>query len=386
METERKTELRAVTSFLVALGILVGAVFGAIVLVTNARKAKQEETPRALPTVEVFMARKGGHEVIIRSQGVVESRRETKLASEVAGLVTEISPNLKQGGTVAEGEVLLQIDAADYRAALARAEAARADAELALIQEEARAAQAKRDWEQLGRGEATPLVLREPQLASIRARLESAVAEVERAARDVERSTVRAPFAARVRQSPVEVGVVLAPGGMVAELYSAEDLEVRMPLSLEDFGFIGDESRTGIKLRGSIGGEELEWPAEVARVDGEVDRRTLSAYVTLKVLPSGGARPLPPVGLFVHASVKGKALADVCEIPRTALRGENEVIVVTAKNRLEFRRVEVARTTGTRVIVSKGIDDGDRLCLTRLNAPVNGMEVLVEEPAEPAAD
>jgi RND family efflux transporter MFP subunit len=386
METERKSELRAVSSFVIALGILASAAFGAILLVTNARKAKQVETPRAIATVLTFTARKGTHAVTLESQGVVESRRETKLASEVAGRVTEISPNLKRGGIVAEGEVLLQIDAADYRAALARAGAARADAELALVQEEARAAQAKRDWEQLGRGEATPLVLREPQLASIRAALESAEAEVERAARDVERSTVRAPFAARVRQAPVEVGVVLAPGGLVAELYSAEDLEVRMPLSLEDFGFLGDESRTGIKLRGSIGGEELEWPAEVARIDGEVDRRTLSAYVTLKVLPSDGARRFPPVGLFVRAEVKGKVLSDVTEIPRTALRGEDEVILVDADQRLDFRRVEVVRSTGRTLIVSKGIEDGDRLCLTRLNAPVKGMEVLVEEPAEPAAD
>jgi RND family efflux transporter MFP subunit len=386
METERKSELRAVSSFVIALGILASAAFGAILLVTNARKAKQVETPRAIATVLTFTARKGSHAVTLESQGVVESRRETKLASEVAGRVTEISPNLKRGGIVAEGEVLLQIDAADYRAALARAEAARADADLALVQEEARAAQAKRDWEQLGRGEATPLVLREPQLASIRAGLESAEAEVERAARDVERSTVRAPFAARVRQAPVEVGVVLAPGGLVAELYSAEDLEVRMPLSLEDFGFLGDESRTGIRLRGSIGGEELEWPAEVARIDGEVDRRTLSAYVTLKVLPSDGARRFPPVGLFVRAAVKGKVLPDVSEIPRTALRGEDEVIVVDADQRLDFRRIEVVRTTGRTLIVSKGIEDGDRLCLTRLNAPVKGMQVLVEEPAEPAAD
>jgi RND family efflux transporter MFP subunit len=381
MEAERKTELRAVSSFVIALGILGGAALGAILLVTNERKAKQEDIPRAMPTVEVFTAAKGTHAVLIRSQGVVESRRETKLAIEVAGRVTEISPNLKRGGIVAEGEVLLRIDAADYRAALARAEASRADAELALVQEEARAAQARRDWEQLGRGEATPLVLREPQLASIRARLESAQAEVERAARDVERATVRAPFAARVRQAPVEVGVVLAPGGMVAELYSAEDLEVRMPLSLEDFGFLGEESRRGIILRGSIGGEELEWPAEVARIDGEVDRRTLSAHVTLKVLPADGPRRFPPVGLFVHAEVKGKALPDVSEIPRTALRGEDEVIVVDADQRLDFRQVEVLRTTGRTVIVAGGIEAGDRVCLTRLNAPVKGMEVLVEEPA-----
>ena len=386
MEVERKTELRAVTSFVIALAVLGGGVFAAMLLVTNARKAQQEDIPRALLGVEVITVEKGEHTVTIVSQGVVESRRETRLAAEVGGRVKEISPNLKRGGSVAEGEVLVTLEDADYRASLARAEAALADAKLALIQEEARAEQALRDWEKLGRGEASPLVLREPQLSSIRARVESAEAEIERATRDVERTVVRAPFAAGVRQASVEVGAVLAPGGMVAEIYSAEDLEVRLPLSLEDFGFLDQESRRGIELRGSIGGEELMWPAEVARIDGEVDRRTLSAYVTVKVLPGAGSRKLPPVGLFVYASVGGKRFQDVAEIPRTVLHGEDEVIVVSPENRIEFRPIDVLRTTRDSVIVSGGLEDGERLCTTRLNAPVNGMEVNVEEKLQSAGN
>ncbi|WP_193214402.1 efflux RND transporter periplasmic adaptor subunit [Luteolibacter marinus] len=379
MEEERKTELHAVTSFVVALAILGGAVFGLMMLITHARKAEQEDTARALPSVEVITVGKRDHRVAIASQGVVESRRETKLAAEVGGRVTEISPNLKRGGTVKAGELLVKIDDADYQAALARAVAAREDAELALAQEEVRAEQAKLDWEKLGRGKASPLVLREPQLASIRARLESTRAEVERAERDVERTKVQAPFDARVRQAQVEVGAVLAPGGQVAELYSAEDLEVRLPISLEDFGFLDQDSRAGIRLRGTIGGEDLEWPAEVARIDGEVDRRTLSAYVTVKVLPGEGTRRLPPVGLFVYASVLGKEFKEVAEIPRTVLHGADEVIVVKPDNRIEFRKIGILRTTEDRVVVSSGLEDGERINATRLNAPVNGMEVRVEE-------
>jgi RND family efflux transporter MFP subunit len=385
MEEERKTELRAVTSFVIALALLGGAVFGFILLVTNARKAKQQEIPRAVPAVAVHLVEQGDHAVEIRSQGVVESRRETKLAAEVGGLVLSVSPNLKRGGAVAEGEVLVTLDPADYKAALARAEAALADARLALVQEEARAEQALRDWEKLGRGEATPLVRREPQLASARARVASADAEVLRAARDVQRTEIRAPFAARVRQAAVETGAVIAPGGMVADLYSADDLEVRLPLSLEDFGFLDPRSRPAVQLRGRIGGEDFLWPAEVARIDGEVDRKTLSAYVTVKVLAAAGARPLPPVGLFVHATAEGRTLAGVSRIPRTALLGGDRVITVTAENRLDFRDVEVLRTTEDSALVSGGIRPGDRLSITRLNAPVAGMEVRVEEK-QPAAE
>lgn len=385
-EQERKTELRAVTSFALAFLIVAGALFGAILLVVNSRDVKPEDIPRSVPAVALHTVTTGDHAVRIDTQGVVESRRETTLASEVAGRVIEVSPNLKRGGEVTEGEILVRLDAADHRAALARAESALADAQLALVQEEARAEQALRDWEKLGRGEATPLVRREPQLASARARVASAAAEVDRAARDVERTTIRAPFAARVRRSSVEIGGVLAPGGAVADLYAADDLEVRLPLPLEDFGFLDSGRKNGITLRGKIGGREYEWPAEVVRVDGEVDRRTLSAYVTVKILPAEKMPQLPPVGLFVEATVLGRVLEGVAEIPRTALRDANEVMVVDAENRLSFRRVEVVRGTAETVVVSAGLSSGERLCVTRLNAPVNGMEVRVEEGQTPDQD
>src|SRR5690606_31001583 len=129
-----------------------------------------------------------------------------------------------------------------------------------------------------------------------------------------------------------------------------------------------------------------EWPAEVARIDGEVDRRTLSAYVTVKVLPADKPPRLPPVGLFVQAKVPGRKLEDVAEIPRTALRDGDEVMVVDDGNRLRFRKVDIVRGTADTVVVSSGLAAGDRLCVTRLNAPVNGMEVRVEDDGTPDPD
>ena len=376
-------------SFVLILTIIVVTVLGIILLVMNKRVAKEEEKQRIIPVVDVVEVTGLDHAVKILTQGVVESARETKLAAEVGGRVMEISPSFKRGGVVKKGERLVQIDAADFRSALAAAEVRRAEAELALEQEKARVEQAKLDWAKLGSGSKplNPLVLREPFLAAAEASAASAVEAAAKARRDVERTVILAPFDAGLRSANAEVGAVVAPGTMVAELYASSDLEVRLPLSLEDFGFLTRNAAGAVTaeivLKGKIGAEEFLWKAETARVDPEIARETLSAHIAVKVLPTeGSAFPLPPVGLFVNAEITGKTLDDVKEIPRRALLDGNRAIVVMADNKIAFRDLTIPRLTRETALVSGGFEAGDRVVLTRLSAPVSGMEVKIEIDAE----
>jgi len=386
MEDERKTALHAVFSFVIVLLILGVSAGITTFLIINKRKASEAPRERILPVVEAVAVELRDYPASIETQGVVESRRETALAAEISGRVVEVSANLKRGGMVSEGEVLVRIDPADYRSVLARAESAVAEAALLLAQEEARYEQARLDWEKLGRGAGSPLVLREPQLEAARAQEVSARSEVERARRDVERTEISAPFDASIRQATVEVGAVISPGQMVAEVYSSSDLEIRLALPLEDFGFLQrapDGVPLGeITLRGSIGGESYQWPAEPVRLDQEIDRRTLSGHIIARVMPQPGSIfPLPPVGLFVDAGIVGTTLRDVVEIPRRALMEGGRVLVVDPDNRIAFRDVRVLRSTRDTVIVGEGLAEGERIALTRVSAPVSGMEVRLSEAA-----
>lgn len=388
-EADRKIQVRAVASFVLILAILVVTVLGIIFLVINKRVAKEEVKQRVVPAVEVVEVTAADHAVKISTQGVVESARETRLAAEVGGRVMEISPSFKRGGVVKKGERLVQIDPADYRSALAAAVVRRAEAELALELEKARVEQAQLDWAKLGSGSdpLNALVLREPYLVAAEASAASAVEAAAKARRDVERTEILAPFDAGLRSANAEVGAVVAPGTMVAELYASGDLEVRLPLSLEDFGFLAraaDGKVTGeIVLKGKIGTDEYTWKAEMARVDPEISRETLSAHVAVKVLPTEGSTfPLPPVGLFVNAEIAGKTLDDVKEIPRRALIEGNRAILVMADNKIAFRDLTIPRLTRETALVSGGLEAGDRVVLTRLSAPIAGMEVEIEKDPE----
>lgn len=379
-ETRRTGAIHAVFSFLMALGLLVLGLVAVILLVLTKPEAEKKEEVELVPTVLARPVVSSSHQVSIRTQGVVRSVREVSIAAEVGGRVEWIDAQLIEGGMVKKDQVLVRIDPADYDAALARTKAGLADAELALAQEKALAQQAALDWKKLGRGEPGDLVLRKPQIVAAEARIDSAQAEVERARRDRERTAIDAPFDARVRKAHVEEGAVVSPGTPVAELYSASDLEVRLPFPLDDFGYLDAGASPEIKLTASIGGRDQEWPAVLDRLEGEVERSTLSGFGIAKVVPNE-AGEIPPVGLFVDAEVPGATLEDVVELPRSAVRGADEVWVV-ADGLLAKRRVNILRANRETLVVRGDFVDGDQLVLTRLAAPLVGMKVEVEQGDE----
>lgn len=379
-EQDRITSIHAVKSFLLALGILVLGSVLLITLVLTKKEPEKKETKELVTSVRVQAIVPGEHRVRIETQGVVSSLHEVTLAAEVGGRVINKVAALVVGAEVSKGEVLLEIEAADYQAALARAESARADAKLALEQEEAMAEQAAIDWQKLGRGEPTDLVLRKPQCEAATARLASAEAEVLRARRDLERTRIRAPFDARVRSVQAELGAVLAPGSPVAQLYSAKDLEVRLPFTLLDYGFLRQGDATELVLSATIGGERRSWPAVLDRIDGEVQRSTLSAYGMARIQPNG-AGELPPVGLFVEAEVPGQLLEEVVVLPRSAVRGSNEVWLAR-DGKLARCQLTILRAGATHLVARADFEPGDQLVLTRLAAPMTGMKVETIEQGQ----
>ncbi len=391
-EESRTGAIHAVFSFVIALALLLAGIGSIIAFVVTKPEPEKNPGTELVPTVRARPIEEVDHPVVIETQGVVRSVREVSLAAEVAGRVVAIDPQLIEGGRVEEGQVLVEIDSADYQAAVARARSNLADAELALAQEQARRKQAELDWAKLGRGEPGDLVLRKPQIIAAEARIDSARAEVERAERDLSRTSIEAPFDARVRRAQVEVGAVVSPGAPVAELYSGDQLEVRLPFSLLDYGYLDPGGAPEFSVSARIGGEEQRWPARMERLEGEVERSTLSGYGIARVLPNE-AGGLPPVGLFVEARVPGRTLEDAVQLPRAAVRGRNEVWVVGDRETgepgdesgadgdrkvLAKRRVDILRSGRDELIVTGDFAPGDMLVLTRLAAPLVGMEVAVE--------
>jgi membrane fusion protein, multidrug efflux system len=342
------------------------------------------------PAVRVHTAASSDLRIDVETQGTVEAYRAIDLAADVGGRITAVSPQLRAGGFFAAGDVLLEIDPADYQFAITQQEANVARAELRVLQERAEADSAVRAWQELeGERPADPLAIRTPQIRDAEAALGAAKAQLAQARLNLQRTKVTAPFAGRVRSARADLGQIVQPGQSVAELYGIDFVEVRLAIPSSDAAFldlpmqwsdgVGSTGAT-VDLVGEFGGSRYKWTGSVVRTEGEVDRRTRQLNVVARIAApyahaSDSERPPLAVGMFVQATIHGRTFHDIIALPRSALRPGNEVWIVDAENHLRRRSVEVMRTEANRVLLSSGVQSGENVSITPLETPTDGMPV-----------
>jgi hypothetical protein len=76
-------------------------------------------------------------------------------------------------------------------------------------------------------------------------------------------------------------------------------------------------------------------------------------------------------------------VADVIPVPRSALRGSDQLLFIDDDNKLEIRTVEVIRADAEFAYIGGGASVGDRISLTAIEAPSNGMSVRTTDRVEP---
>ena len=375
------------------LTILFLAALGGLGLIASAPKIENVVPERVFPAVGVIEGHSQDVPLWVRSQGTVAPRTESALVPEVSGPVVWVSPSLASGGFFKEGEVLVRIDAQDYEAAVARARA-----EVARAEGEDEHAQAElRRQKGLARSNATsPSHLSNARRAArVRAAaLDSARIALEQARRDLQRTTLTAPFEGRVREEHIDVGQFVARGAPVATLYATDFAEIRLPIADRQLAFIDlqefssettTEGPTAI-LRASFAGLEHEWQGTVVRTEGEIDARSRMVHVVAQVKDPYGrtstqgsegstARPPLAVGLFVRAEIAGSVAKGVIAIHRSAVRNDQRILIVDGENRLRERQVEIIRIDQEEVLIRTQLAEGERICTSPLQVAVEGMQV-----------
>ncbi|MEM7013854.1 MAG: efflux RND transporter periplasmic adaptor subunit [Verrucomicrobiota bacterium] len=383
---KRWVKILVQTGICVAILIVVGAV--SKMLIEFKPEAQVDETEEVKLNVQVFEAKKESVKLQLPTQGMVTPAKQSMIAAEVVGKVIKVDERFKVGGEFEPNEVMIEIDDSDYKAAHAEAKSRLADAKLALAQEEAQAERALRDWEELGLGgEPTDLVLRKPQLESAKARIEAAEAAVNKADRDTKRTKIRAPYKARVQRIHTELGSYLGPAAPIADIYAVSPFEVSLPLSLQDYAFVSpgnEEEGPSVALTTKIGAQQLQWEGEVVRETGEIDRGSRTIHLVAKV--DAEENDLLQPGLFVQAEVEGVDLDEVVRVPLKAFYDLNTLVLVDHRDQLITREVTIIRRQNDEALITDGLDEGDRICITPLQADDIGRTVEIAEEEEAAGE
>ena len=86
----------------------------------------------------------------------------------------------------------------------------------------------------------------------------------------------------------------------------------------------------------------------------------------------------------MSATVGGASADNIIQVPRSLLRGSDELIFVDDENTLRIRKVDIVRADSRNVYIGIGATPGERVVVTALETPVNGMPVRTtdDDPAE----
>lgn len=371
--------------------VLAAGIVAAWAIVSHSPEAKLQAPPRELPQVRVMRAEPRTVRLNARSQGIVTPRVQSDLVSEVAGRVVKVAPSFAAGGFFKQGEVLVVIDPRDYEFAITKAQVQVAEARRALLQEQAEVEQARRDWKVLGEGKPTDFALRKPHLTEAQAKLAAAEADLKLARLNLERTKLHAPFDGRVREKKVDVGQYVTQGSALAQLYAVDIAEVRLPITRDQLAYLDlplsyrdmklRRANAQVRLTASLAGQTHHWDGRIVRTEGALDEKTGMLYAIAQVqAPYSYKNGHPPlfIGLFVQAEIIGQERHEVFVLPQTALRSARQVLVLDTEQRIQFREVEVLRSERDRIFVSGGLKPGERVVLSALEAPVEGMQVRVE--------
>mgnify|MGYP001068712357 CR=1 FL=1 len=370
------------------LGLAGGASY--VIFSTEPTAQREAQTRKTAALVEVISAERGDFRPTISVLGQVRPARDVVMRPRVEGQIIELGPRFAPGGLLEEGEPLVYLDPADFERAVTtrRSELKQVEAELAIEQGRQRVAQ--QEYELLGEqidDQNRSLVLREPQIEQIRARLDAARAALDLAELELERTTVRAPFDAQVLDQSVNVGSQVGTGDALGRLVGIDECWIIASVPLRDLQWLtfadqGDSTATTASVRHSTAWEPgAEREARVSRLIGEVDNQARLARVLL-TLPDPLAREsdeLPVIlGTLLQVHIEGRQLSNVVRLDREYLR-QNDTVWLKVGGELEIREVAVTYRDEAFAYISQGLEPGEQVVTTSLATVTDGLPLRIED-------
>ncbi|MBD2857943.1 efflux RND transporter periplasmic adaptor subunit [Spongiibacter sp. KMU-158] len=359
----------------------------ATILMLTKTELEAKPIEKILPVVRVVEVYPKTTTLMVSAQGVLSPKHQVNIISEVDGKVTSVNDNFVSGGTFKKGDVLFEIDRAEYESALTKAEVTLKKSKMEF---EFADNDIKRIRALYKKKLASNTDLDQAERAFSRASSDYEVAKVQLAdaQRKLQQATVTAPFDGKVLEENVAVEEFIRRGEKTSTIYQADLYEVKLPIPSKDIEFLAypsPENPATVHLTTTFAGTELHHTGQLVRLEAEMDTRSnmITGIVDIRVEKG---TPAVPLGLFVHAEIEGREVEDVYRLHRRSVRNDQRVLLVDQENRLRLPKVNILRNEGDFVLVNGGITPGSLICESHIDIAIDGMEVSVVKAASPSSN
>ncbi|MGH1419236.1 MAG: efflux RND transporter periplasmic adaptor subunit [Hyphomicrobiaceae bacterium] len=414
--------LRGLAKVVLPLVILASAFAGYSYLKATKPIAPKRAQAERVYAVKVVTAQVASHQPTLTLYGSTVSGRQVDIRALVSGRVVATGDDLREGGEIAKGDMLIEIDLFDFKVSINEANAQLAEAKARKIELQASLKTeqssikfakeqlkiAKRDLER-----ARPLVKRGAlskqaleQRQNIVSQREQAVTAVENtfavwqariaqqdatitrleqtvalANRRLTETKLVAPFNAYITNIATQTGRTVTANDTIATLIDRDWIEARFVLTNEQYGRIvsADGSLVGrpVKVNWVLGEARFTYEAEIIQVGAQISSATGGVEVFARIHNSSKPAPLRP-GAFVEVTLPDRKFDNVVKIPAVALY-DGDTVYTVVQDRLQPREVEVVGGSDGDLLVRGELRTGAKIITTRLSKPGQGVRVQLSE-------
>lgn len=416
--------------------VLLGA--GLLYYAASGREApKRAEIAETATVVRVVTVEPTAFVPRVIGYGTVDPARTLDAIAQVSGRVISLNPSFKRGDFISEGDVLIKLSPEDYELEIAEAETDIASADVDL-EELAVTLQTQKKSLEISKA---VLDLEQKELARLKTLLERKVisdqqvenqeavvlqqrsnvqdlendialnpvkqkaleqarrkneVRLETARLNLARTTIKAPFNARVAKISVEIDQYVAVGTSIGELdgIEAADIDVQIsPANMAGFANLAFPGQMNtdegvLRARGSLDrlsakvhvgdvGDGATWQARVKRISDTVDPDTRSIGLIVTVdKPYDTIRPgvRPPLvkGMFTEVELLAPAVENRTLLPRNAVQN-GKVMTVSQDSRLALADVTIGYRFDDIVVLETALPAGTQVIVSDVSPVIDGM-------------
>lgn len=282
----------------------------------------------------------------LRLVGTVTTNNDVQISAEVNGRIQEFYK--REGDSVAEGENILKINDQKLRQEVRR---------LRAVTE-----QSRENYERLQRLYETDDIGSEIDVLNARYTYEQNQASLESMEVDLENTLIKAPFSGEVDEILIEAGEMVSSGTPVLRLISKSGMKITLgvPGRYADEVDRGDEAEVWFDFD-----PENRFYLPITNVSNSIDPTNRTFKMDLD---------LPPDEINTKIDMLANVRLRINHIPDVIIVGEEYIFTKNGhhvayiagenedgQNVAIERRVELGPSYGNRVVVSEGLDEGDRL-------------------------
>jgi RND family efflux transporter MFP subunit len=345
-----KIQLKPAALAAIALAVLLAGAAMFTLLGKSHAENKKEAVVRPALTVTTAQPQRASLPVKLAANGNIAAWQEAIVGAEAPGQrIAQVHVNV--GDRVSKGQVLAtfaegtpQAELAQFRASVAEAEAAAADA--------AANAERARSLQTTGALSASQINQYLTAEKTAKAKLDAARAVLQAQQVRVSQTDVRAPDAGIISARAATVGAVVANGTELFRLIRQGRLEWRAEVTSQELGRITTGTTA---LVTAASGARLA--GRVRTIGPTVDPQTRSALVYVDVTPLPGMPASARAGMFARGEFDLGATPAIT-LPQAAVvvrDGFSYVYRVNPDNRVSQVKVQTGRVVGDRIEIVNGL-------------------------------